>query len=457
MNCDFVCSPNTEITKEDINKTTYDEHYVKMNYLGISKRIRDLFKEQPLYKREQLITSIQIANPYPTEQIDYVLSMFIENQYNYIIDKYGRKGTLINSGEYYGYQPIELSDNHSSILDRSVPVDFKPTEMYMELPVEKVNDGIKTPLKDIEKQSSPTVTVQKIQKPFELLLKNLDYSLTVVQDEKINFNNKIIMDTAESDWYKHLGYIYNELHDNINISPKLIDKYTIYHWLDTQDIEDKLTILFHLYEIENSNFIDVLANNVVHKDVAEYITSYFDEKIMIKDDINGFKRGIALASAKHIDLYVQVQETRNWKKASLTVSRSFTDQLRSKYYTPKEKMQDFIGFMHLFKKNTIEFKLKDIASKSSNNKGFKCNVMGKNEIIKFLNNKVLAKNPYPIREDKGGHITYNLNTNAKNIMRKGICVMLEMIMRYFNESPHTENKMWFFDVEQTLANDIPKI
>ena len=103
------------------------------------------------------------------------------------------------------------------------------------------------------------------------------------------------------------------------------------------------------------------------------------------------------------------------------------------------------------------FKLKDITTKTSNNKGFKCNVMGKNEIIKFLNNKVLAKNPYPIREDKGGHITYNLNTNAKNIMRKGICVMLEMIMRYFNESPHNKNKMWFFDLEQTLANDIPKI
>ena len=48
-------------------------------------------------------------------------------------------------------------------------------------------------------------------------------------------------------------------------------------------------------------------------------------------------------------------------------------------------------------------------------------------------------------------------TNAKNIMRKGICVMLEMIMRYFNESPHNSNKMWFFDVEQTLANDLPKL
>ena len=457
MNCDFVCSPNTEIKKEDINKTTYDEHYVKMNYLGISKRIRDLFKEQPFYKREQLISSIQITNPYPTEQIDYVLSMFVENQYNYIIDKYGRKGNLINAGEYYGYQPFEISDNHSSILDRSVPVDFKPTEMYMELPVEKVNDGIKTPIKVIEKQTSPILAVRNIQNSFELLLKKLDYALTVVQDEKTNFSNKILMDAAEGDWYKHLGYIYNELHDNIDISTELIDKYTIYHWLDTQDIEDKLTMLFHVYEIENSNLADVLHKDIVHTDIAKYVKTYFDEKIMKKDDINGFKRGIALASTKHIDLYVQVQETRIWKKASLTVSRSFTDLLRSKYYTPKEQMQDFIGFMHLFKKNNIEFKLKDITVKSSNNKGFKCNVMGKNEIIKFLNNKVLAKNPFPIREDKGGHITYDVNTNAKNIMRKGICVMLEMIMRYFNESPHKDNKRWFFDVEQTLANDLPKV
>ena len=88
---------------------------------------------------------------------------------------------------------------------------------------------------------------------------------------------------------------------------------------------------------------------------------------------------------------------------------------------------------------------------------YNCAVSHKNEIIKFLNNKVLAKNPYPVRQDKGGFIKYDVNTNAKNIMRKGICVMLEIIMRYFNESSHTDKQQWFFDVEQTLANDLPKI
>ena len=59
MNCDFVCSPTTPINDEDINKNTYTEHYIKMNYSSIANRIRDLFKEKPFYKRDQLVNSIQ--------------------------------------------------------------------------------------------------------------------------------------------------------------------------------------------------------------------------------------------------------------------------------------------------------------------------------------------------------------------------------------------------------------
>jgi len=451
MNCDFVCSPTTEITEENINKTTYGEHYVKMNYLGNSKRIRDLFKEQPFYKREQLIKSIQITNPYPTEQIDYVLSMFIENQYNYIIDKYGRKGNLVNAGEYYGYQPIEINDKQSTILDRTAPIDFKPTELYMELPEEKERlQPVLQPVSNIiKKQSLNIINTQNVQKTYDLLLKELIHTSNVVTEEKKKYNDGILMDTAESDWYKHLGYVYHDLENNINIPTELINKYMIYHWLDTKHIEEKLNIVYHLYKVEPYSS----ASPIEH-----IIKSYFDDKIMIKEGgTNGITRGIALGSANHIDLYVQVPETRDWKKATLSIGRSFKDKLQSKYYVSKAQIQPFIGFMHLFKKKDIEFKLKDITVQSSNNKGFKCNVMGKNEIIKFLNNKVLAKNPYPVRQDKGGFIKYDVNTNAKNIMRKGICVMLEIIMRYFNESSHTDKHLWFFDVEQTLANDLPKI
>ena len=137
MNCDFVCSPNTDIDTTTINNNTYGEHFVKMNYNAIAKRIRDVFREQTFYKREHLLASIQIMKGYPDEQIDYVLSMFTENPHNYIVDKYGRNGYLINTGDYYGFQPVEITNEHASIYDRSAPVDYKPAEMYMALPLKK--------------------------------------------------------------------------------------------------------------------------------------------------------------------------------------------------------------------------------------------------------------------------------------------------------------------------------
>ena len=153
-----------------------------------------------------------------------------------------------------------------------------------------------------------------------------------------------------------------------------------------------------------------------------------------------------------------------WKKASLSIVRNFADLLRKKLYVEKSNIQNFVGFMHLFKNNEIVFKLKEIVKRNVTNKnmvinkGFKCCVSGKKDIIKFLNNKVLANNPYPIRKDKGSIMKYDVNVNAKNIMRIGLCVITEMIMRYYNECPLTINeKVWFFDPEETLANDLIKL
>ena len=163
-------------------------------------------------------------------------------------------------------------------------------------------------------------------------------------------------------------------------------------------------------------------------------------------------------------MYVHVAETRKWKKATPTIVRKYQDKLREKYTIESSKIQPFVVFMHLFKKNEMTFKMKEIVKSGATsgkgktvNKGFKCSVMGKNEIVKFMNNKVLAKSPYPVLQDKGGIIKYDVNKNAKNIMRMGLCVMMELIMRYFNDSPISGNLKWFFDVEETLANDLPKL
>ena len=462
MNCDFVCSPNAVINPEDINNNTYGEHYVKMNYNAIAKRIRDVFREQPFYSRTQLLASIQIMRTYPLEQIDYVLSMFTENPYNYIVDKYGRSGYLINAGDYYGFQPLEITDEQSSVFDRTAPVDYKPNEMYMELPLEK--EGARkqpAPVLEVDKPDIPNFG--KIEKSYDSLLNELKFAFADIDAEKVEHSNRVPIETAESNWYKHMGHVYAELENNINIPADAIDKYTVYHWMDMQMIEDKLIMLYHLYKT------DTYIPTYTHESVQEpkhivkldtIIKSYFDEKMFMQ----GTDKCIALGGNNHIDLYIQVLETRQWKKAAAATVRKYKDELRKKYHIEPSQLQSFVGFMHLFKKNEMTFKMKEIVKQpvagkhAYLNKGFKCSVMGKSEIVKFMNNKVLAKNPYIGGQNKDiGMIKYDVNTNAKNIMRIGLCVMMEIIMRYFNDSPNAGNQKWFLDVEETLANDLPKL
>jgi len=468
MNCDFVCSPTTVINETDINKNTYSEHYVKMNYGAIAKRIRDLFKEQTFYKREPLVESIQIMRQYPIEQIDYVLSMFIENKHNYITDKYGRNGYLVNSGDFYGYQPVEISDEQSTIYERTVPVDYKPAEMFMELPTQKVTTDIPE-VQVLNDQVKTLPNIIKTEKQYDVLLKQLLANLETVRIERKR-SSEYLMETAESDWYKHLGHVYIELDKHMHIPLISIEKYTVYHWLDTIHIDDKLTILFHLYKTDSSMFSTELTMNanehddeIMAKEGAKarapvIMKTYFDDKMLLQ---NG-ERGLALGHNNHIDLYVQIVETRQWKKATLSVVRGFKDKLRERYYIDTTTIQPFVGFMHLFKKNDMVFKIKEttkptgIGKHIATKKGFKCSVMGKKDIIKIFNNNVLANSPYPVQP--GGLVKYDVNENAKNIMRVGFCVLMEMVIRYFNDSPETKGKhVWFFDVEKTLANDLTKM
>ena len=56
---------------------------------------------------------------------EITIKNLIDDKNEYITDRYGRLGHLINLGEYYIFQPIELTDDNISIYDRSVPIPYK--------------------------------------------------------------------------------------------------------------------------------------------------------------------------------------------------------------------------------------------------------------------------------------------------------------------------------------------
>uniref|UniRef100_A0A6C0DCF3 Helicase ATP-binding domain-containing protein n=1 Tax=viral metagenome TaxID=1070528 RepID=A0A6C0DCF3_9ZZZZ len=434
-NCNFVCSPNIQINDADITKNTYDTGFLRTNYSAIVKRIRQLFREQNFYNREQLFNSINILRKYPDEQIDYVLSIFIDNN-EIIVDKYGRSGYLINNDSNYVFQPVEITDERSSLFDRTVPIDKKTNMLEMEI--------------DTTKRSSKETNVEKtididFSDKYDNIIDNLKQQLNVLETEKENALNKVKLIEDENDWYVHCGRIYailtNENKHNVPIQS--VNKYIIYHFLDTLTSEQRLVLVQYLYKMPDIETVKPLDNNEI------IIKQYFDNKIVERNNI----KGIVLEVDKKTLLFIQDSETKEWNKSKPSENILFQSIVQKKYEIARENINNFVGFMHNFKKEGVVFKTKDMSDKR-NNIGLRCSGSTKNDTIKRLN-KVLESGPF-FKEGDERNI-YNDRTTI-DIKKIGFCVMLEIIMRYYNDIEMEKNllvrKTWFFDVEKTIYNNL---
>ena len=142
-NCECDCIPdNTEIDEDDINKDTYNESFIVMNLDVIFNRIKQLFKEEYVYKENELISRINALKSYPVEQIYSALTQLIEDKNEFISDMLGRIGRLINIGDFYLFQPLEIEDHNISLFERKVPLDYKRRKISFKIPSDVQSDSI---------------------------------------------------------------------------------------------------------------------------------------------------------------------------------------------------------------------------------------------------------------------------------------------------------------------------
>lgn len=136
MECLYECKPNISRKNIGFKKDIFTDAILIMNTDKIVQRIRDIFRERYFYKRtassskiddisSDLIATINYNKKYPTEAIDIALTQLIEDKNEFIIDRYGRYGHLVNIGNYYFFQPLELNNPIIPLRDRQRPVDFK--------------------------------------------------------------------------------------------------------------------------------------------------------------------------------------------------------------------------------------------------------------------------------------------------------------------------------------------
>jgi hypothetical protein len=130
--CDFKCTSTADITPAAVIKDTYGLDFLQTNNPRIMERVRQLYRDHTFYRRIQLISAINIVKQYPIEQIFSALTYLIENKNEYLIDKYGRLGNLVNKDMYYLFQPIEITDENASMYERTAPIDYKRKSFMLE-------------------------------------------------------------------------------------------------------------------------------------------------------------------------------------------------------------------------------------------------------------------------------------------------------------------------------------
>jgi len=437
-NCEYTCSRPVDIDRVNVNDTTYNEGFIKMNYNAIIKRIRELFKEEPFYTRDTLFRSINIRKEYPKEEVDFALTRFIQNKNDYLIDKYGRQGYLINKGDVYAFQPIEMNDENVSIYERGVPVDYKRNHIKIEVPSKK--------------QSKVRMEIENEVENAETFADIMN-QITANIDSAIEMKERLLAQGSHN-WYKHAGNVMNLLRKNHNVKKEEFIEHLVYHNLDTMQLKEKLMLIQQLYgdRLEDANREE--------NEITEYVREYFEKRIITSDEKN---KGILLYNTfgDTTSYVIYEQDKVNnmlWTQVEEMDLGDYKTSIIEKFIQPKNTYNDMVGFMFLAKNNNVDFKMKDISEKK-NVVGIFCETKSKSDIIKRINSILET----PMYNDKNTSQVIEITEMKNNkkvvtqksngIYRSGLCAMIEILLRHMDKHS-VDSKKWFFSKEEAIINSL---
>ena len=425
-NCYYDCKPTKDIVEKDLNSDTYDESYIRINSEKIMQRIRMLFKEGFFYKKNVLINSIKLPKNYPDIQIFAALTNLIEDASEFITDKYGRTGRLVNIGEYYLFQPMELLDKNASIFDRSVPIDYKHDVINIEIlskPKPKADLSKATNMKTIDKFKTNYAIVE---------------SFIGKQTIKDNDADEI---ADVDDWYKHCGVVITKLEQEY---PQTLQykgfayyrqKLIVAHMIELLLFSEKLELLNYIYSLET------VEEDSLEKIIKDYFTDItivtVDYKAIVLYELN-IERIMILAGGKWSDaIPYDIEQLKKTPNLQALETREYNK---------------LIGFMG-YEKNLkyLAFKTKDLTL--PRHTGTRCDEAGF-KTSEYLND-MIGKNEYnketnKLKKDKQGVIVQYKRTHEE------LCVTHELLMRYY----HTDNvngKKWFLTPEEAIYYGMYKV
>ena len=447
--CDYSCRVNNDLDVSQLeNSDTYNEIFIINNSEKIIQRIRMLMKESYFYTKEKLIYQIKMPREYPRSQILAALSKLIDDKNEFIVDKYGRNGRLINIGEYYLFQPIELRDENISIFDRSVPIDYKHEMVQFELKKNITNSDKKIELQQIDSEEKEAKYI-KLNVEGEKIIYQFEENLEVVREYlKKPFGSRV--ERGDENWYKYCGLIIKKMNKQYpELSVETLIEFVIAHMIELLLYEDKIYVMNYLYSLDN----------VIENSVSEYAKKYFEKNSIRMENVQAF---ILYNLNKRI---IMINENNKWVEAGPEDQREITMSESGKEVLNIDKSQfhKLVGFIGYEKnKKYMTFKTKDMTS--SRDTGARCDESGKDKTLKKLatildeseynklimtpklkKENIVVPNPgntgKPVKKTVFAIVLDNNNNPINDLIGHfELCVLFEMILRYLNDLELIKNK-----------------
>lgn len=408
--CTIKCTPNVIVKPDEITEDTYNESFIRMNSEKIIKKIRMLFTEDFFYKKDNLLSRINHPNTYPLVEIYSALTQLIDDKTEVIVDKYNRSGRLVNIGEYYIFQPLELTSTNMSSFDVSVPIDYKPSRFS----VKREND-----IKNLEPE-----IVHRIEETDEVLVSPI--SNTPGKDVLDKINNeflaaKMYMDGKElergnKNFYMNMGVAARMVHTMLDAPLDELQKMVIHHSIDVLPYKEKVHLL---------NYITSMSALTPEENFVEYtIKTYFD-KFLIRDKN---LTGIVFFDVTERHFLIFSKKNKSWIDAEPEDIRDLSKATEEKYTLDMSLLNPLLGIIsNTTRDPQLIFRIKDLDLRSRGGFGTKCDNTTKSKNIGMIN--------------KWAERELFTSQTSRQIVDITICCFQELMLRFFNTS--RPEKVWF--------------
>jgi hypothetical protein len=437
--CQYQCNPSLNEGQE-LNMNTYSEAFIKMNIDKIINKIRFLFKKKYFYDRETLIKEINNAIIYSQEQINYALTELINEPTELLIDKNGKKGHLVNIGEYYLFQPIDLNDPNISLLNREMPIDDKK---------QKINIHVDKEYNEYNISNIPIINVvnstiiNQIKSYYDLAMEF--YGLSSEDIER-----RETFTDSDQEWkhiYSTVGIVMKNLNNNgllfneeNGIEEGFLKEMLIDHIIDFLLPKEKMMLFETTFTLDLSNDFNALL-----------------QYSCIKKFIDLGEKYAYILYNPEPTYYVTDKIKIDWKQSRASEQERIHNIVTARLST--ENFNKIVGFIDI-KTSIMMFKTKNTFTDAKKiQQGSICEQAGKVNQIKLLNNIIGIETYSNITHTtkKFRAFFYALEikddkVNTKYINKYELCILCEFILRYY-QIQQKENKIWFLDYEtQSFIN-----